>query len=180
MDLLINHLAFGPCDFLGYIGVGLLKVLRDGFSLRVIFEFGEYIFGQVFEILFDNILCLDIFIDIKVFVPVILDDMKLNDHVIWMWAAVFQTNEIGIWLNVSHFSLGWCVDEGKAVREVSEDFGAVIGEILEWEGLAIEVGLGVVAEFEDHGIWGGGRWENEFNFIIKEQTAIGYKLRFRE
>jgi hypothetical protein len=84
MNFFVNHLAFGHCDFLGYIGVGLLKVLRDGFSLGFIFEFGKYIIGQLFEIFFDNIECLYIFIDIKVFVPVILDDMKLNNHVIGM------------------------------------------------------------------------------------------------
>jgi hypothetical protein len=84
MNFFVDHLAFGPCDFLSYVGVGLLKVLRDGFSLGFIFEFGENIFSQVLEIFFDNIECLYIFIDIKVFIPVILDDMKLNNHVIGM------------------------------------------------------------------------------------------------
>ncbi len=52
--------------------------------MGVVFKFGEYVLSQLFEILFDNVMSLDVFIDIKVFVPVIVDDLKLNDHIIGM------------------------------------------------------------------------------------------------
>ena len=37
--------------------------------------------------------------------------------------------------------------------KVSKDFGAVVGEALKGDGFVVEVGLGVVGEFEDHLGW---------------------------
>ncbi len=67
-----------------------------------------------------------------------------------MGAAVLEAYEISIGFDVSHLSFGGHVQEGEVVREVPEDLWAVVGEALEGDGLVVEVGLGVVGQFEDH------------------------------
>lgn len=73
-----------------------------------------------------------------------------------MGAAVLKADEISIGLDVSHLSVGGHVDEGEVRREVPKDFGAVVVKALERDGLIVEVGLGVVWEFEDHRL--SGEW----------------------
>ena len=150
MSLLVDHVIFSHLDFWWDLGVGIFEIFRYGFSRWLILKFDEYVLGHLLKILLDNVSSLNILIDIEMPVPVILDNMKLDDHFIWGWATVLEADKISIRFYVSHLSLRWHVDEGVVGRKVLEDFGTVTDEVLEGDGLVVKVGLGVVGEFEDH------------------------------
>ena len=150
MDFFVDHVIFSHGNFWWDFGVSILEVFRDGFSMGFILKFGKYIISNVLKIFLDTIDGLDVFIDIKMFIAVILDNMKFDDNVIGGRATVLEPNKISISFNVSHLSFGWHVNKSIVVREISEDFGTVTVEVLEWDGFVVEVSLGVVGEFEDH------------------------------
>jgi hypothetical protein len=75
MDFFVDQLMFCSGDFFSHFGIGFLKVLRDGFGLRLILKFSKYIFSHMLKIFLDDVSGLDILIDVKMFVSVILDDV---------------------------------------------------------------------------------------------------------
>lgn len=150
VDFFSSHCFLLFNYFAGNFFIGLWKILRDSFNMALVLKFGKDVFINFFKILFHNVYGLNIFINIEVLKFLCFDNVEFDNHIIRRRAAIFKSNEISVWLNVNHFSLGGHVDESKTFWEVPEHFGTVAVESLNWRCLVVEVGLIVIGEFEDH------------------------------